>query len=71
MFHTLWRKKGKLNNKCLPLKWEKFKESSLERSYGRETTFKSVKPHKVQLNSIRLASKSAKQISELAQRFGL
>lgn len=33
----------------------------------KENTFKSVKPHTVQLNSIRLTSKSVKQISELAQ----
>lgn len=32
-----------------------------------ENTFKSVKPHTAQLNSIRLTSKSVKQISELAQ----
>ena len=32
-----------------------------------ENTFKSVKPHTVQLNSIRLTSKSVKRISELAQ----
>lgn len=33
----------------------------------KENTFKSVKPHTAQLNSIRLTSKSVKQISELAQ----
>ena len=32
-----------------------------------ENTFKSVKPHNVQLNSVRLTSKSVKQISQLAQ----
>ena len=32
-----------------------------------ENTFKSVKPHTVQLNSLRLTSKSVKQISQLAQ----